>query len=371
MVTSWESLPVVIGERETSRTQPPMPPTARTLWGRDEVVAELTYLASVEHALCVEYLYAHYSIEAPISRPDPPQDTTLFDAAHTILTIAIDEMRHFQWVNEALILLGAPICLDRADKYGRQGQLEGEFTLAPLNPKRLDFFIDIEAPSRNVTSASGRTLDGYYTHILESVVSWKISPGPGDVRSIGEVIKLIIDEGQEHFERFTTVKRRLAGQRDYLRIGERQRMLDDTEDGILQGLADSYYHTLLAGLRLAFSLGEETRNVLLKQARRSMHNLHEVGHMLATRKVGLLFTMPTNSATEAGPAVPTATPVQKIALPGLLALRLEVDQRRRHSGELLEKLGNSGDQAIRTLATRHKHALRQALTGTNGTPPRR
>jgi hypothetical protein len=332
------------------------------------VVEELTSLAAVEHALCVEYLYAHYSINAPMIRPVASADTTLFDAAHKILSIAIDEMRHFQWVNEALILLGAPICLDRADRYGRKGQCEGEFKLAPLSPERLDFFIAIEAPSKNPVEEDGRSLDGYYTHILESVASWKTSPGPGDLRSIREVIKLIIDEGHEHFERFTVVKNRLAGQKNALRIGEPEQMPDDTEDGILQALADSYYQTLLAGLRLAFSLGEETRNALLKQARRSMHNLHAVGHVLANHGVGLLFTMPNPVAAGTGPAVSETTPAQNIPLSNLLALRVDVDERRAHSGRLLDALEKRGttDEKVKLLVKRQRRALHEAIAAANG-----
>jgi hypothetical protein len=386
MVRSWQTLPVVIGERETSRTDPVAPLTHANLLSPKEVAQELTMLATIEHALCVEYLYAHYSIAAPERRP-AAGDTSLFDAAHQILTIAIDEMRHFQWANEALILLGAPVALGRATTYGQEGknQFRGSFKPGPLTAERLNAFINIEAPSK--TFGNGRTLDGYYTHILTSVAGWDEDVAPANRRALIAVIKLIIDEGHEHYQRFNHVKALLRDRKeeDYLRVrdsrpaakaaGDYAESAVETakkkEDEELRNLADTYYHTLLAGLGLAFAMGEDTRNALLKQARRSMHNLHEVGHKLAARGIGLPFNLPPVAQAEDVRKLEESRAGSKQpenAYPAALLNR--IDHLRLQSDALLGKLASSSDHAIQGLAKRHRKTFHAAVAAPTMTPER-
>jgi hypothetical protein len=117
MILDWEKLPFVIAERETERTG--HRPRTRGDWDKERIIEELKYLATIEHALCVEYLYAFYSLNAPAQRPDDGDPFTLdvFTAAQVVRAIAVDEMRHFRWANEALLLLGSKVCLDRATEF--------------------------------------------------------------------------------------------------------------------------------------------------------------------------------------------------------------------------------------------------------------
>ncbi|MCB2135884.1 MAG: hypothetical protein KDE08_08055, partial [Rhodobacteraceae bacterium] len=71
MIEDWETLPVVLEGEETSAFQPgpvEVLPADRVL-SRDEVIERLKYLATVEHGLMVEYLYAHYSVNVPRGAP--------------------------------------------------------------------------------------------------------------------------------------------------------------------------------------------------------------------------------------------------------------------------------------------------------------
>lgn len=107
----WEQLPVVLNDRESTAFSVTPTPTLDEYLTRDEVIAELTYLATVEHALIIQYLFAVYSTKASRLRPDPNADEntrTIFAAANEVFHVAIDEMRHFRWVNEVLKLMGAP-----------------------------------------------------------------------------------------------------------------------------------------------------------------------------------------------------------------------------------------------------------------------
>ena len=60
----WNRLPAVINDRESEDAVVSPMPVLTSLMNRQQVIAELRYLATVEHALCVEYLYAHYSLNA-------------------------------------------------------------------------------------------------------------------------------------------------------------------------------------------------------------------------------------------------------------------------------------------------------------------
>jgi hypothetical protein len=53
---AWNDLPVVLNDRESEHFVPPPAPSVPQLMTRQEVIEELHYLATVEHALCVEYL---------------------------------------------------------------------------------------------------------------------------------------------------------------------------------------------------------------------------------------------------------------------------------------------------------------------------
>lgn len=350
MVMRWEELPFVIGEQEVKGIAQLPPPDAGEIWTRQQIIGELTYLAGVEHALCVEYLYAHYSLDAPMKIEDigKSQNPKVFQAAHEVFKIAVDEMRHFRLVNEALLLLGAPVSLGRATKVGqRANQVIGSFDLLPLTPERLDFFISVEQPSQHLDHPDN--LDGLYTRILASLHARKCDyeDKPSLWQQLVEVIKLIIEEGVNHFERFKLVKALLADCPDYLRLSGGPKKARKGDVLALQKLGDSYYHTMLNGLHLAFAMGESNRDGLLKQARRSMHSLHDAGHLLAKRHSGLLFTPLRTLAAE-----PTA-------------LRREVDRLRTDSHGLLDQLKQSAHGSTRTLAVGHAHIMRELIAGTH------
>jgi hypothetical protein len=77
---AWNELPVVLNDRESERFVPSPAPSVPLLMTREQVVAELRYLATVEHALCVEYLYSHYSLAAPLSLPPDEADAAIAGA---------------------------------------------------------------------------------------------------------------------------------------------------------------------------------------------------------------------------------------------------------------------------------------------------
>jgi len=285
LIADWNLLPIVINDRENDGLGVPPPPAAEPLTP-EQVVEELEYLATVEHALCVEYLYAHYSLDAPPQPPDGADRRTrrVYAAAQEVFAVAVDEMRHLRWVNEALGVLGRPPALGRATVIGRQ--LSRPFALRPLTPEQLDWFIEVERPSQAV----GESIDGMYVR-LHAALTGNPELFPQADR-LAHLIKLIIDEGADHYRRFTAVKNHLAGLApdEYLRPLDGEPATD--LDTAMLGLADQNYAVLLGALRATFTLGDAAAGRLIEQSRRAMFNLHEINHALAARNLGPRFTLP-------------------------------------------------------------------------------
>jgi hypothetical protein len=295
----WNDLPVVIDDRETRRKEfePAWRPPA--LMTRARVETELTYLASVEHALAVQYLFAHYSLNAPLTLSDESDETTrrIFGAAATIFSIAVDEMRHLRWVNECLVLLGRDPELGRAEIIG--SRLREPFKLERLTQAQLKWFIKVEKPSRSVVN----DLDGMYVSLLASVRESDEFSGNVDRRArLIELIKLIIDEGNDHYERFVSVQKHLEGlpEAQYLRALS----LDEPKTPFQRDLlanSDAKYKELLDSLKLAFGLNDKTGGTMMEQARRTMRTMHELNHILAGEGLAPPFHLPDGYSTTVPP----------------------------------------------------------------------
>jgi Ferritin-like len=284
---AWNQLPVVLNDRESEQFIPPSAPPVTQLMTRQEVIDELRYLATVEHALSVEYLYAHYSVNAPMRLPTigvTEQDRRIFAAANEVFTIAVDEMRHLRWVNEALDLMQQSPALGRAQSIGRT--FNRPFKLERLTSDQLQWFVDVEKPSQ----VAGQGLDGMYVRLLASI-DRQPEQFPERERLL-PLIKLIIDEGENHYERFLSIQQHLAGLSadTYLRPLEDPQ--SETQLASLQKLSNQNYSVLLGALQVSFVLGDRAGGLVLEQSRRAMFNLHETNHYMASKGVKALFTLP-------------------------------------------------------------------------------
>ena len=330
---AWNQLPVVLNDRESQEFMP-TPAEMPELLTRQQVIDELRYLATVEHALCVEYLYAHYSLNVPLRLPETnvtPQTRQIFAAANEVFMIAVDEMRHLRWVNEALALLGESPIIGRAEVIGRA--FNRPFELKPLTPDILQWFIDIEKPSQSI----GQGLDGMYVRLLVSI-DQQPETFPERERMM-HLMKLIIDEGEGHYKRFLSVQQQLSGidPNTYLRP------LADPPSGSrlagLQALSDDNYAVLLGALQISLSLGDRAGGILLEQSRRAMFNLHETSHYLASQGIQVPFTLPTL------PTLPLSAE----------AAHASVDSLSASMNRATSSVIAVGNQPERTLAERQQH----------------
>ncbi|MBD2531103.1 hypothetical protein H6G97_16535 [Nostoc flagelliforme FACHB-838] len=288
----WNQLPVVLNDRESEQFIPPPGPPITQLMTRQQVIDELRYLTTVEHALCVEYLYAHYSVNAPMRLPESgvdEQTRRIFAAANEVFLIAVDEMRHLRWVNEALDLMQQPPSLGRAQLIGRN--FNRPFELERLTPEQLQWFIDVEKPSQS----AGQGLDGMYVRLLTSI-DRQPEQFPERERLL-PLIKLIIDEGENHYKRFLSVQKHLAGISPDSYLRPLKNPQSGTQLASLQKLSDQNYSVLLGALQVSFALGDRAGGMVLEQSRRAMFNLHETNHYMASKGVRARFKLPTTVTT--------------------------------------------------------------------------
>lgn len=357
MIGRWSEMAFVIDGRETDRYTPTALPAPARVLTRAEIVARLKKLAPVEHALSVEYLYAHYSLRA--GRPPRPtgetaEMTRIFTAAQEVFAVAVDEMRHIRAVNEILIELGEPWTLARAAIIGEDFDGTGRvfakpFELLPLTQSQLMWFIDVERASPVSDDGGSGTIDGMYTQILRSIEASNEFTAQEKSR-FAHLIKIIIDEGVDHFDRFTAAQQALAGisESAYLRFGLPARLPAGQGDRLLQDATDAAYVVVLRSLDFAFKFGDQQRGAMVEAARRAMFNMDDAARSLADRGHTPMFDMTGWQASE--PLVAGAVPVES--------------RRHRMTSEALAvadplrapmaEMQNHADPAIRELARRMK-----------------
>lgn len=315
MLTEWEKLPFVVRRRETDRYTRATASQSASLLDAASIVQRLRKLATVEHALAVEYLYAYYSLGLPAARLEAldPVQAAIQSAGREIFEVAIDEMRHLRSVNEILIELGQQAELGRASIIGEDFDGTGksfnhQFVLDALKRKHLDWFIAVEAASQNQDDQS--TIDGMYTLILRSVAA-SSDFSPEQKARLVALIKVIIDEGLDHHVRFLRARRSLAGipEDQYLKVvGGPQRLPAADADSVLQDSVDLAYAVVLRALDYAFRLGDAQRGAAVESARRAMYNMDDAARSLAMRSKGALFDFTRFSA--AGAVAAGASPFE-------------------------------------------------------------
>jgi hypothetical protein len=378
LINGWETLPMVVHDYEETRYIPrpvEVLPDDQLFPDLARIVARLNYLAGIEHALMIEYLYAFYSIDAPRTRPDLADAVALrrHEAATTILSVAIDEMRHFRWANEILVLLGQPPVIARAEKTldldNDARFLEHTFALLPADHAQVDWFIAVEKPSKDVDpDQSSDTVDGMYTRLLHSIErSTEIQE---DVKNrVLHVIKLIIDEGYDHYHRFQRVKQLLPLPPDigHLRLSANPVPLPAAHPAKeFEIRVDRSYEVILNLLLIVFGRGDAEHGDLLEATRIAMVDsmdaealaliagggspLFSLPRVAAARNLGR-FTLELSPLTAAGPLV-RSTPRPADA-------RSVVAEATKPLDSLNEKHLSNGDGRLHSSALRSIAAMRR------------
>jgi Ferritin-like len=197
---SWQDLSIVLLGREQGNEYRPRPTENATPFSTpDLLAAELVRLATLEHTVALEYLYARYSVRNP--KPNESMFDELTFVRHELLLIAVGEMRHLRWANQLLWELDhrnltskrfGP-SLGLIDTLPADGGKVRPRQLRPLTAAVLDDFIAVEAPSG--------TLDGEYAEVVSTLRDQRKYP-----QELVQLAERIIADGMEHYSRFREIR---------------------------------------------------------------------------------------------------------------------------------------------------------------------
>jgi len=294
----WQELAIILQGREVSGIYHPEGlQTANPLGSPDELAAKLAELATLEHAVALEYLYARYSLKHPDDIPENEKalkDDLTF-VRHEILVVAVSEMRHLRWANQLIWSLDHDGMLSKklepslgiapkipiADDKTRPPQLPAlpssgntrPRQLRPLEPDVLQDFISVEQPSG--------FLDGQYARVLSTLRDKKYRP------TLEQLAARIIGDGMEHFTRFRQIQvvlRKYNKPLDYLRP------VRPAPDNDAEGKAAlQLYKQILEDLRGAYESGDMEDAASIAMARGLMFKLDDTAEKMAKRGLGVAF----------------------------------------------------------------------------------
>jgi len=283
----WQELSFALEGREIDRVYQPRPPESAAPFANAEELADrLVDLATLEHALTVEYLYALYSLRAPDeidSTKWPMLPDHLVFVRHQLLQIAVSEMRHLRWANELLWRLSdlglvkpREPSLGIATTIPRGGDHTRPTALRRLDDETLADFIAVEAPSNRI--------DGQYSRVVATLRQ------PGYEAALYTIAAQIVADGSEHYSRFREIGNVLsayaAAQRPYLREIS---PADPAEPEVANAL--TLYHSVVDGLAGAYRNTGTTPTAAeaIVEARKNMLTINKLAEELARRGKGLPF----------------------------------------------------------------------------------
>src|SRR5262245_24972529 len=208
------------------------------------VLDEVGRLATVEHALCVEYLRLAYVLGHGLE--DPPA------SAQTAIDMATDEMRHLRRANRVLTLGG------RHPEVGRATGIGPDLRFGPLGPAEQAHLADREA-------ALARAVDAAW-EALRRTVAQEPAVVDGDLR---EALDFAIGSCTGHAGPVADLASVIA-----VRVPGRE-PADDAERH-LAALGDGHYHLVVNMVEAGFAFDDELHGGLLNQALADMSSLDEV-----------------------------------------------------------------------------------------------
>lgn len=315
----WQDLAIVLGNKEIASTYRPHAADAAQPFDKpDDLAEKISYLATLEHVLALEYLYALYSVHLPnevdIQKwPTLANDVTFI--RHFILLVATSEMLHLRWANQLLWELAQhdlikrgkyPAQLGVAEKIpvsARKVIVEGEGSLRraqraltssvpsaksvfiegggerqrdlrPLTRATLADFIAVEQPSGFI--------EGQYARVTATL---RRPPYPPELYQLAS---RIVNDGVEHFLRFREIDLVMQEYPEvdppYLRPV--QKVPHDNKDVIP---ALDLYKEIIDNLRKAYNTGAVEYRAWIVDARTAMTKLSTLADQLGAKGIGVPY----------------------------------------------------------------------------------
>jgi hypothetical protein len=232
---------------------------------REQVLDELGDLATVAHALCVEYLFIEcalgHGVDSGAASP-PPQAS---DAASDAHSLAVGQMRRMRAINHLL-----------AATELRQPPPTSAIAFAPLDATQLDGMLDREL-------AMAKAVDARYAALQADVEQAVVD----ELEGLGFI--LLATDLAESFARLRDGLASLAPSA-YLYV-TRDDPTDDRERG-LRDLSDRYYAFVLTALRAGFANPDVESQLIDNAAVGAMFSWDGVNKLLVQGRLLPAFTLP-------------------------------------------------------------------------------
>lgn len=243
---------------------------------REGLLDELDFLASVSHALCVEYLSIHSALGHDLRSAETPSGPRVSEAASAAFLAALGEMGLLHRVNRALTLAGRPAQVGRADSLPGSAIALGAPTVAELER--------LVAREREIATA----VDARWARVCAVIES---QPPALDPDLLGQLAEQL-SPCPTHSDVVGTLHDKLGGvpATEFLRAAPREPS-DDLERGLL-ALSDGWYVLILSILGAWFANEEQLGGELRGRALAAMDQLNAVNALLVARGLLPIFTRP-------------------------------------------------------------------------------
>jgi len=254
---------------------------ASGLLSREQVLDELEFLATVEHALVVEYLSVGCALGHDLAPEEGGATTNQGHAAAGAASdLARGEMIHLRGVNFGLVDAGRSAQLGRAASISSDSV--AEVALGPPSPAQLERLLERE-------EAIASAVDERYARLGPAVTSEPVFEGD----LLDKLRSVIVEDGPTHAAALATLRGSLGdlAPANFLRATRRQ--ATDAFEQRLLDVSDRGYGLILAALRERFTQQEGAALTFRDFAVSAMVGLLDDSNRVLVQR-GLLppFTLP-------------------------------------------------------------------------------
>jgi hypothetical protein len=208
---------------------------------REQVLDELEVLATVEHALVVEYLSVGCALGHDLEPEEGGATTNQGrDTASAASALAVDQMFHLRRVNRGLVGAGRSARLERAASISSDSV--AEIALGPPSATQLQGLLGRE-------EAIAKAVDERYARLAPAVTSHPVFEGDllNDLRSV------IVEDGPRHAAAVAALRSSLGDPPPSGFLRATRRHATDTFEQRLLDVSDRSYRLVLAALQELFT----------------------------------------------------------------------------------------------------------------------
>ncbi len=245
---------------------------------RAQVLDELELLATVEHALVVEYLSVHCALGHDLEAEDGGATTEQGrQASDGAASLAQGEMFRLKDVNRALI------AADRSAQLGRASSVPAGSAALPLDPPSRAQLEQLRRREDDLAAA----VDARYERLRPAVTSDPVFDGDllGTIRSV-------VEDGTTHADAVTSLRDALGDVPSAFFLRAIRRETNDAFEQRLLDVSDRGYQTIVTALGEGYAQQDFfAGGALTRFAVTGMTNLDDVHRLLVQRGLLPPFTL--------------------------------------------------------------------------------